>query len=170
MFRSFFTLVILSFFILESKACGNRNDPPRETNKPDESESETLSPTTSCMPAPKCINYDDVHNESLLVSRACAPILNGSCVNEMDWIIFRNLSLTYESELSKIANSIERYDCNCRNRSVEILCRFLLPICTIPGEECNASTCMQPQFELPCSSYCQNLTARYGGVIIKEKS
>ena len=161
MFRSFFTLVILLFFILESKACGRGNDPTPETNKPVESDSGTPSPTTPCTPTPKCINYADVHNESLLVSRACAPILNGSCVNEMDWIIFRNLTDTYESELSIIANSIGRYDCNCRNRSVEILCRFLLPVCTIPGEQsCNASTCMQPQFEQPCSSYCENLTAR----------
>ena len=161
MFRSFFTLIILSFFILESKACGRGNDPPPETNRPEVPESETPSPTTRCMPAPKCINYDDVHNESLLVSRACAPYLNGVCVNEMDWIIFRNMFDTYELELFKIANNIGRYDCNCLNRSIENLCRFLLPVCTIPGEQCNASTCSQPRFELPCSSYCQNLTARY---------
>ena len=167
MFRSFFTLIILSFFILQSKACGRRNKPSSKTNRPEDSERQTPSPTTSCTPAPKCINYADVHNESLLVSRACAPYLNGSCVNEMDWIRFLNLTDTYESDLLKIAKQSERYDCNCRNRSIEIFCRFLLPICTIPGEQsCNASTCRQPRFEQPCSSYCANLTARYDGVIL----
>jgi len=163
----FIALIGSSFCILGSDSCWRRNEPeePETDQMPNSTSSANMESTTTCPLIQQCVQFSQMYKESMPMTLidACVPFLFDSCISSDGLMQFINLSDTYLNNLTSIAGNILDNHCNCRNRSIELLCHFLFPNCSVKGYQCDSSVCpQQHQATLlrPCSSYCQNFTLR----------
>ena len=102
---------------------------------------------------------DNLLNNSNVIRDNCATVLGEGCV----YVDQMRLELTEEhsSKLKNISQNIPS-TCNCRNRSMEILCRLLFPECQCnTSATCPTSACEMPRIIQPCSGYCIAFLNRY---------
>ena len=123
----------------------------------------SITTTTTTSPkSQKCIKFSKAISDVPQISK-CAPYLRHSCVSQDNLVIFNDVTLNKMAKLEDILMRIKSRNCDCSKRSIELFCRFLLPECSIPSlpiDSCDIPTCSQPVLKLPCSDYCNNLTAR----------
>ena len=152
----YFIVVCVTFtlYIMGSQSCGvyRTSDTPWS--------SITSRTTTPCLSRRRCVEFDDVFNSSVSLFRTCALYLSGSCIlfNELQ---MDSVSALFESKLQTVSGEVTNR-CNCRNRSIEFFCRYLLQGCSLRGANrtCSEVTCDEQMIERPCSGYCRSLFQR----------
>ena len=170
-----FKFMLLCVYIIRAKAC-RRSLVPSTTTPIMESgntittsapeSTQKLMPETTvitpCAPIPRCAQFDDLYNGSTLIFPVCAPFLRGSCIS-VSQTLLGILTRPLEKRLANISTTITE-TCNCKNRSIETFCRYILPRCSFSetnNQICSEiSSCQRLTIEQPCSDYCHNLRHR----------
>ena len=88
------------------------------------------------------------------ISDFCSQFLNYNCTNR--FMSQTHLFTSKEKNLMDILLLINE-KCNCRNRTIELFCRYTLPECLINSTNCEIPDSYQPNVTLPCSQYCHKL-------------
>ena len=89
----------------------------------------------------------------------CSQILNYNCTQ----IINMSPSFFYQLNVTKKLNDIQSLlgeKCGCKNRTIEFLCRYSFPECSINFKDCRIPVTYKPNVTLPCSKYCHKLVNR----------
>ena len=100
-------------------------------------------------------------NDTAKIPRQCIVVLRESCVSEEAISKLDQTPLILNETLDEIFLAIDDKNCNCRNRSIELFCHALLPLCSVGSSDCETITCNKPELKPSCQDYCLNLTNRF---------
>ena len=158
-FVKVFLLIVLLYVIFHAaNSCSSRT--PKETNSRRTTTKITSSkatiPTRTIFPGTqKCVDFRLNNNQIGF----CSQILNYNCtqINNMLPSFFNQQNVT--KKLSDI-QSLLGEKCGCKNRTIELFCRYLFPECSINSENCDSLVTYEPNVTLPCSEYCHKLVNR----------
>ena len=108
-------------------------------------------------PKRKCAYVNDTTN----IPSQCVVVLKKSCVSEEALSELDQTPVIDNKTLHEVFSAIDDKNCNCRNRSMELICHALLPLCSVESGDCETITCDKPELEPSCQDYCLNLTNRF---------
>ena len=146
----------------------SRSVPSTTLNQPQSSPFEELSFTATtpfnnnCEEPLTCTKFSEIVDEMQAAS-FCKPYLNSNCVEQNSLMQFEDFTAENAEILPMILSQVNDRNCDCKNRSVETFCHFLLPECRTGTQQANACEviCDESSVTLPCSDYCLTLTAKY---------
>ena len=115
----------------------------------------TIPTSTIFSGTQKCVDFR-LNNNQIGI---CSQILNYNCTQII------NMSPSFFNQLNgtKKLNDIQSLlgeKCGCKNQTIELLCRYSFPQCSINSENCETSVTYTPNVTLPCSEYCHKLVNR----------
>ena len=157
-FLKVFLLVVLLYVTFHvANGCISQRRSEINLRKPNPTAlSNAITPTSTIFSGTqKCVDFRLNNNQIGF----CSQILNYNCTQ----IINMSPSFFNQLNVTKKLNDIQSLlgeKCGCKNQTIELLCRYSFPQCSINSENCETSVTYTPNVTLPCSEYCHKLVNR----------
>lgn len=133
-------VVCFLLLLLSNVTHGCRSTPP--PSPPQTSNTNTATTTTPLMK--QCYNFQNISEMNQNTALCSSKLIYNCTLNQPH--------IDFQFDITNITEN-----CNCKSRTNEFFCHYILPECSINSDNCETLQRDPPNVTLPCSHYCHQL-------------